>query len=366
MRGTDKRSGELFSYVDLEHRVRADHPLRAIRSVVSEALGALSVEFATLYSGMGRPSIAPEMLLRAMLLQAFYSVRSERQLMERLEYDLLFRWFVGLGVDEPVWDHSTFSKNRDRLLDGDVAARFLSAILAQPRVRRLLSSEHFSVDGTLVEAWASMKSFRPRDETDGPDGGDDGNGGRNPTVDFRAEKRSNATHASTTDPDAMLYRKGRGMEARLCFIGHALMENRSGLLVDARLTRVSGHAERLAALEMIEPYADRPRAITLGADRGYDAADFVEELRTLNIRPHVAQNVSRRRSAIDRRTTRHAGYAASLRARKRIEEAFGWIKTVAGLRRTKLRGLEKVDWSFTFAAAAYNLIRLPKLLGAAA
>ena len=363
MRGTDKRSGELFSYVGLEQRVRADHPLRAIRAVVSEALDALSGEFAALYSGMGRPSIPPEMLLRAMLLQAFYSVRSERQLMERLEYDLLFRWFVGLGVDEPVWDHSTFSKNRDRLLDGDVAARFLSAILAQPRVRRLLSSDHFSVDGTLVEAWASMKSFRPRDEPDRPDGGD---GGRNPTVDFRTEKRSNATHASTTDPDAMLYRKGSGMEARLCFVGHGLMENRSGLLVDARLTRVSGHAERLAALEMIEPHAGRPRAITLGADRGYDAADFVEELRTLNVRPHVAQNVSRRRSAIDRRTTRHAGYAASLRARKRIEEAFGWIKTVAGLRRIKLRGLERVDGPFTFAAAAYNLIRLPKLLGAPA
>lgn len=360
MRGTDKRSGELFSYVDLEQRVRADHPLRAIRSVVSDALDALSSDFAALYSGMGRPSIAPEMLLRAMLLQAFYSVRSERQLMERLEYDLLFRWFVGLGVDEPVWDHSTFSKNRDRLLDGDVAARFLSAILVQPRVRRLLSSDHFSVDGTLVEAWASMKSFRPKDEADRPD---DGDGGRNPTVDFRAEKRSNATHSSTTDPDALLYKKGPGMEARLCFIGHGLMENRSGLLVDARLTRVSGHAERLAALEMIEPHGNRSRAITLGADRGYDTADFVEELRTLNIRPHVAQNVSRRRSAIDRRTTRHAGYAASLRARKRIEEAFGWIKTVAGLRRTKLRGLRRVDWSFTFAVAAYNLIRLPKLLG---
>ena len=256
-----------------------------------------------------------------------------------------------------------FQEPRPAAPDGDVAARFLSAILAQPRVRRLLSSDHFSVDGTLVEAWASMKSFRPRDEPDRPDGGD---GGRNPAVDFRAEKRSNATHASTTDPDAMLYRKGPGMEARLCFIGHGLMENRSGLLIDARLTRVSGHAERLAALEMIEPHADRPRAITLAADRGYDAADFVEELRTLNVRPHVAQNVSRRRSAIDRGTTRHAGYAASLRARKRIEEAFGWIKTVAGLRRTRLRGLTRVDWSFTFAAAAYNLIRLPKLLGATA
>lgn len=283
--------------------------------------------------------------------------------MERLEYDLLFRWFVGLGVDEPVWDHSTFSKNRDRLLDGDIAAAFLSAILAQPRVRRLLSNDHFSVDGTLIEAWASMKSFRPRDEPDRSDGGD---GGRNPTVDFRAEKRSNATHVSATDPDAMLYRKGSGMEAKLCYIGHGLMENRSGLLVDARLTRVSGHAERLAALEMIEPHADRPRAITLGADRGYDAADFVEELRTLNIRPHVAQNVSRRRSAIDRRTTRHPGYAASLRVRKRIEEAFGWIKTSAGQARTRLRGVERVRWSFTLAAAAYNLVRLPRLTGAAA
>lgn len=358
MRGTDKRSGELFSYVDLEQRVRADHPLRAIRAVVNEALEALSGEFSALYSGMGRPSIPPEMLLRAMLLQAFYSVRSERQLMERLEFDLLFRWFVGLGVDAPTWDHSTFSKNRDRLLDGDIAAQFLSAILAQPRVRRLLSAEHFSVDGTLVEAWASMKSFRPRDVSEPPDGDE----GRNALVDFRGEKRSNATHASTTDPDAMLYRKGPGMEAKLCFIGHGLMENRSGLLVDTRLTRVSGHAERLAALEMIEAHAGRPRAITLGADRGYDAADFVEELRTLNVRPHVAQNISRRRSAIDRRTTRHASYAASLRIRKRIEEAFGWIKQVAGLRRPKLRGLEKVDWSFTFAAAAYNLIRLPKLL----
>ena len=360
MRGTDQRSGELFSYVGLEQRVRSDHPLRAIRTIVNEALETLSGEFAALYSGMGRPSIPPEMLLRAMLLQAFYSVRSERHLMERLEFDLLFRWFVGLGADEPAWDHSTFSKNRDRLLDGDIAARFLSAVLAQPRVRRLLSTEHFSVDGTLIDAWASVKSFRPKDDPGPPH--DDGSGSRTSSS-FRGEKRSNATHASTTDPDAMLYRKGPGMEARLCFIGHGLMENRSGLLVDARLTRVSGHAECLAALEMIEPHADRPRAITLGADRGYDAADFIEELRTLNVRPHVAQNVSGRRSAIDRRTTRHASYAASLRIRKRIEEAFGWIKMIAGLRRTKLRGLAKVDWSFTFAAAAYNLIRLPKLLG---
>jgi len=361
MRGPDERSGKLFSYVDLEQRIRADHPLRAIRALTDSALAALSGDFAALYSGLGRPSIAPEMLLRAMLLQAFYSVRSERQLMERLEFDLLFRWFVGLGMDDAVWDHSTFSKNRDRLLEGEIAAKFLTAVLAQPRVKRLLSSEHFSVDGTLIEAWASMKSFRPKEP---PIGGDSGGGGRNAPADFRGEKRSNETHRSTTDPDARLYRKGPGMEAKLCFIGHGLMENRSGLIVDARLTRVSGHAERLAALDMIQGFADRPRAVTLGADKGYDAADFVEELRTINVRPHVARNTSGRRPAIDRRTTRHPGYAKSQRIRKRIEEAFGWLKTVAGLRKTKLRGLRKVDWSFTFAAAAYNLVRAPKLIAA--
>ena len=370
MRGSDKRSGELFSYVDLERRVRADHPLRAILSLTDGALASLTGDFATLYSGQGRPSIAPEMLLRAMLLQAFYSVRSERQLMERLEFDLLFRWFVGLGVDDPVWDHSTFSKNRDRLLDGEVAAKFLNAVLAQPGVKRLLSSEHFSVDGTLIEAWASMKSFKPKacpglDPGDPPDGGTPEGGGRNAPVDFKGEKRSNATHRSTTDPDAMLYRKGPGMAAKLCFIGHGLMENRSGLMVDARLTRVSGHAERLAALDMIQGLADRPAAITLGADKGYDAADFVAELRTMNVRPHVARNTSGRRSAIDKRTTRHPGYAASQRIRKRIEETFGWTKTIAGMRKTKLRGLPKVAWAFTFAAAAYDLVRLPRLLAAA-
>jgi hypothetical protein len=261
-----------------------------------------------------------------------------------------------------VWDHSTFSKNRDRLLAGEIAAKFLSAVLAQPRVKRLLSSEHFSVDGTLVEAWASMKSFKAKDP---PDGGGGVAGDRNAPVDFKGEKRSNATHRSTTDPDARLYRKGPGMEAKLCFIGHGLMENRSGLIVDARLTRVSGHAERLAALDMIQSFADRPSAITLSADKGYDAADFVEELRTMNVRPHVAQNTKGRRSAIDQRTTRHPGYAASQRIRKRIEEAFGWMKSVAGMRRTKLRGRPKVDWAFTFTAAAYNLVRAPKLIAAA-
>ena len=359
MRGLDDRTGALFSYVDLERRVRSDHPLRAIRIIVNEALCALEREFTALYARVGRPSIAPEKLLRAMLLQAFYSIRSERQVMERLEFDLLFRWFVGLGIDDPVWDHSSFSKNRDRLLDGDVAAKVLSAVLAQPRVKRLLSSDHFSVDGTLIEAWASIKSFKPKDGADDPPA--DG-GGRNPEVNFRGERRSNQTHASTTDPQARLYRKGTGQEAKLCFMGHALMENRSGLVVGACLTRADGQAERVAALALIEPFADRPRAITLGADKGFDAQDFVNELRAMKVTPHVAQNTSGRRSAIDRRTTRHAGYAMSQRARKRIEEAFGWIKTVAGQEKTHFRGLERVELAFTFAAAAYNLVRLPRLL----
>ena len=359
MRGGDDRSGELFSYVDLESRVREDHPLRAIRRIVNEALSAMEREFAPLYAPIGRPSIPPERLLRAMLLQAFYSIRSERQLMERLEYDLLFRWFVGIGIDDLAWDHSTFSKNRDRLLEGDIAAKFLAAILAQPRVKKLLSTDHFSVDGTLIEAWASMKSFKSRDGSDEPPAGV---GGRNAEADFHGARRSNETHASTTDPDARLYKKGTGKEAKLCFIGHGLMENRSALLVDACLTPADGHAERVAGLHMIEPRADWPRAITLGADKGYDTQDFVNELRSMAVTPHVAQNTSGRRSAIDRRTTRHGGYAISQRIRKRIEEAFGWIKTVAGQDKTRFRGVDRVGWAFTFAAAAYNLVRLPKLL----
>ena len=366
MRGLDRRSGALFSYIDLEARVRRDHPLRAIKQVADTALEALSPEFSALYAArMGRPSIAPEMLLRAMLLQAFYSIRSERQLMERLEFDLLFRWFVGLGVDDAAWDHSSFTKNRDRLLAGEVAAKFLAAVLAQPRVKRLLSSDHFSVDGTLIEAWASMKSFKPK-ATGGNDAPPPASGGRNAEVDFKGQKRSNDTHQSTTDPEARLYRKGSGMEAKLCFIGHALMENRSGLIVDTRLTSADGHAERIAALSMIEPRADRPRGVTLGADKAYDAEDFVNELRSMNVRAHVAQNTNGRRSAIDGRTTRHAGYGMSQRIRKRIEEAFGWIKTTAGQRKTRFRGRDKVGWAFALAAAAYNLVRLPKLVAATA
>ena len=360
MRGTDEHSGSLFSYIDLEARVPEAHPLRSIRVIVNAALTNLDAAFEAMYAPLGRPSIPPEKLLRASLLQAFYTIRSERQLMERLDFDLLFRWFVGLGIDDEVWDHSVFSKNRDRLLEAEIAAKFLAAVLTQSEVKRLLSNDHFSVDGTLVEAWASLKSFKPRSGGEEPPSA---GGGRNEEVDFRGEKRSNKTHASTTDPDAMLYRKGPGMEAKLCFIGHALMENRNGLFVDARLTKVSGHAERLAALEMIEAYADRPNAITLGADKGFDAADFVMELREINVTPHIAQNTTRR-SAIDRRTTRHPGYDMSQRIRKRIEEGFGWMKTIGGLRRVRHRGRENVAWTFTFVAAAYNLIRIPKLVDA--
>jgi transposase len=372
MRGDDNRTGELFSYVDLEARVRRDHPLRVIRAIVNEALLALERELAALYSLIGRPSIPPEKLLRAMLLQAFYSIRSERLLMERLEYDLLFRWFVGIGVDDPAWDHSVFSKNRDRLLEGDIAAKFLAAVLARPRVKRLLSSDHFSVDGTLIEAWASMKSVRPKDGSDNPPaegcglnqetGSAAARQGRNQEANFHGQKRTNVTHASTTDPQARLYKKGKGKEAKLCFMGHGLMENRHGLLVDAGLTLADGHAERVAALHMIEPRADRPRAIRLGADKAYDTEDFVNELRSMGVTPHVAQNTGGRRSAVDGRTTRHGGYAVSQRIRKRIEEAFGWIKTVAGQQKTRFRGRERVGWAFTFAAAAYNLVRLPKLM----
>jgi transposase len=360
MRGDDTVSASLFSYVDLEKRVRTDHPLRVIRGVVNATLLELSPVFDALYSPNGRESIPPERLLRALLLQAFYSIRSERQLVERIEFDLLFRWFVGLGVDDPVWDATTFTKNRDRLLAGDVAVKFLATVLAQPRVKVLLSSEHFSVDGTLLEAWASTKSFRPKDGSGPPP-----DGGRNGEQDFHGQKRSNETHASATDPDARLYRKGRGKEARLCFMGHALMENRQGLIVGAVATRASGHAERLAALHLMKPHADRPRKVTLAGDKGFDTTDFVAELREINVTPHVAQNTSGRRSAIDGRTTRHPGYAVSLRIRKRIEEAFGWAKTVAGLRKARHRGLPKIDWQFTFAMAAYNLVRLPKLLAVA-
>ena len=368
MRGTDERSGSLFSYVDLEARVRGDHPLRVIRDIANAALIDLSKTFTAIYTDFGRPSIAPEKLLRAMLLQAFYGIRSERQLMERLEFDLLFRWFVGLGVDDPVWDHSTFSKNRDRLLEGEIAAKFLAAVLEQPQVKRLLSSEHFSVDGTLIQAWASIKSFRRKDGSDNNSQGT----GRNTERNFHKEKRSNDTHQSTTDPDARLYKKGDGQPAKLCYIGHALMENRHGLAVGGGISQATGTAERETALELVDGHYRGRRRITLGADKAYDVTQFVHDLRDRLVTPHIAidGHVSKtgkhRKTAIDARTTRHAGYDISQCCRKRIEEVFGWIKIAAGLAKVKLRGRERVDAAFTLALTAYNLIRLPKLLGAAA
>src|SRR5438477_9719452 len=357
MRGDDEICGRLFSYIDLEKRVRADHPLRVIRAIANAALKSLSGEFAKLYSPIGRESIPPERLMRAMLLQAFYSIRSERQLVERIGYDLLFRWFVGLGIEDAVWDATSFTKNRDRLLDGAVASQFLAAVLSQDKVKRLLSSDHFSVDGTLLEAWASPKSFRAKDGSGEPPGP-----GRNGERDFHGERRTNQTHASTTDPDARLYRKGPGQPAKLAYIGHVLMENRHALVVDTRLSLATGTAERAAGLEMV---ADRPgnHRITLGADKAYDVAEFVADLREYNVSPHVAQNTTNRRSAIDGRTTRHPGYALSGRVRKRIEEVFGWTKTAAGLRKTHHRGLARVGWRFTLTATAYNLVRLPQLVG---
>lgn len=367
MRGSDATSGSLFSYVDLEQRVPEKHPLRVIKAIVDDVLVSLDAEFERLYEGTGRQSIAPERLLRASLLQAFYSVRSERQLMEQIDYNLLFRWFVGLGIDDPVWDHSTFSKNRDRLLvppeagkDGaDVAAKFLEAVLRHAKVKRFLSDDHFSVDGTLVEAWASLKSFRAKDGSDEPP-----SPGRNGERDFHGEKRANDTHASTTDPDAKLFRKGNSQPAKLYFMGHALIENRHGLVVQADATQATGKAERQAALAMIDRHdPGSERRLTLAADKGYDTSDFVADLRQKCVTPHVAAKV--KGSAIDGRTTRHESYRVSQRKRKLVEEAFGWGKTIAGLAKVKVRGLARVRFKFTFAMAAYNLIRMPRLLATA-
>lgn len=367
MRGSDERSGSLFSYVDLEARVRADHPLRVIRDLANAALFDLSVDFDKLYTNFGRPSIAPEKLLRAMLLQVFYGVRSERHLMERMEFDLLFRWFAGLGVDDAVWDHSTFSKNRDRLLEGEIAAKFLTALLAQPKVKCLLSSDHFSVDGTLIEAWASIKSFRKKDGSDKDNDGP----GRNAERSFHKEKRSNETHESTTDREARLYKKGDDQPAKLCYMGHALMENRNGLAILGGVSQATGTAEREIALAMIDRRRGAKR-VTLGADKAYDVTQFVHDLRDRSVTPHIAidghlsKTGKRRKTAIDARTTRHHGYDTSQRCRKRIEEVFGWIKSSAGLAKVKLRGRGRVDGVFVLALAAYNLIRLPKLLAAPA
>ena len=365
MRGDERGSEGLFSYLRLEERIAADHPLRAIRTLVNEALAALSGRFDELYSHTGRPSIAPEYLLRATLLQAFFTVRSERQLMEQLDYNLLFRWFVGLSIDDAVWDASTFSKNRDRLLEADVAQEFLASLLSLPKVKQLLSSDHFSVDGTLLKSWASMKSFRPKDGSGAPP-----DSGRNGERNFRREKRSNETHASTTDPDAKLYRKGDGQESRLCYMGHVLMENRNGLAVAGDVTPATGTAERQTALDLIDRHRPSRRRITVGGDKGFDVEGFVQALRERKVTPHIAidghlsKTGKRRKTAIDDRTLRHVGYDISQRCRKRIEEVFGWTKTTGGVAQVKVRGLAKVRAVFTFAILAYNLVRIPKLLAA--
>jgi transposase len=357
MRGADEQPGSMFSYVSLEERVPQDHPLRAIRRITDRALERLSPKFGALYVTFGRPSIPPERLLRALLLQALYTIRSERQLIEQIDYNLLFRWFVGLGMDDAVWAPTTFTKNRDRLLDGDIAAAFFDAVLLHADTERLLSDEHFTVDGTLLEAWASHKSFRPRDQDPPADGGG------NPTVNFHGERRTNDTHQSTTDPDARLYKKARGREARLGYLGHVLMEHRSGLIVKTMVTPADGYGERDAALVMIDGVPGR-RRLTVAADKGYDTRAFIAELRRMRVTPHVAQYVetAHRGSAIDRRTTRHPGYAISQQKRKLVEQGFGWMKTIGGLRKLRHRGGPLVGWVFTFTAAAYNIVRLRRLL----
>jgi transposase len=357
MRGQDQQQSDMFSYLSPEQRVRKDHPLRAIRRMADQALSNMSERFDDMYAKIGRPSIPPEKLLRAQLIQMLYSVRSERLLMEEIDYSVLFRWFVGMNLDEPVWDATVFTKNRDRLLDGDVAREFLIEVVNQAREKDLTSDEHFTVDGTLVEAWASLKSFQRKGEKNPPPD-DPGN----PTVDFHGEKRSNQTHESTTDADALLARKGNGKEAKLSYNGNLLIENRNGLIVTSEVFQANGTAERDAALVMLEQLPGGNR-VTVGADKAYDTKDFVAECRNLNVTPHVSQNTNRPGgSAIDERTTRHAGYAISQKKRKRIEESFGWLKTIALMRKVRHRGIHKVGWVFTFAAAAYNLVRMRNLL----
>ncbi len=352
MRGDDREPDSMFSYVSPEQRIPQDHPLRAIRALVDDVLRDMSREFDRLYAAIGRPSIPPERLLRAQLLQIFYTIRSERLLMEQLDYNLLFRWFVGLPMDEPVWAPTVFTKNRDRLLNQQIARSFFRRVVE--RAQGLMSDEHFTVDGTLIEAWASQKSFQRKD------GGTDGDGSN-----FRGQERKNDTHASTTDPDARLYRKSSRAESRLAYLGHLLIENRHGLIADAMATQADGHAERDAGILMLHTQWKRApwRGRTVGGDKAYDVREFVDVTRELGATPHIAQNLARPGgSAIDERTTRHPGYAMSQHARPRIEPAFGWLKTIAWMRKVKLRGLEKVDWLFVFASAAFNLIRLPKLL----
>src|SRR5215469_574519 len=358
MRGIDHQQSDMFSYLSPEARVRKDHPLRSVRTMTDEILSNMSPLFDAMYAEGGRPSIPPEKLLRAQLLQMLYSVRSERLLMEEIDYSILYRWFVGLNLDDRVWDATTFTKNRDRLLEAAVAKEFLAQVVERAREAGVTSDEHFTVDGTLLEAWASLKSFQPKGKQDPPPPDDPGN----PTLDFRGQKRSNETHESKTDPDALLARKGKGKESKLSYNGNLLVENRNGLIVNAELLQANGRAERDAALLMLEQVPGQGR-ITVGGDKGFDTTEFVDECRHMNVTPHLAQNTGRPGgSAIDARTTRHPGYAASQKKRKRIEECFGWLKDIALLRKLKHRGLFKVGWIFTFAAAAYNLVRLRRLI----
>src|SRR6201988_2409473 len=360
MRGTDQQQNHVFSYISPEQRVRKDHPLRPIRAMVDEILKQLSPQFSKMYAKVGRPSIAPEKLLRAQLLQMLYSIRSERLLMEEIDYNILFRWFVGLNLDDPVWDATVFTKNRDRLLEAEIAKEFLARVVGQARAQGWTSDEHFTVDGTLLEAWASLKSFQPKDGKPTPPPDDPGN----PTVNFHGEKRSNETHESKTDPDSLLARKSGGKESRLSYSGNLLVENRNGLIVDAEVFQANGTAERDAALIMMERLAGT-QPLTVGGDKGFETFGFVEECRHLRVTPHVAQNLGRRGgSAIDGRTTRHSGYALSQKKRKRIEECFGWLKTIALMRKGRHRGVSKVHWIFTLACAAYNLVRMRNLTAA--
>jgi transposase len=364
MRGTDTKQASMLSLLTPEKRVPANHPLRAVKLLAEAALSELSPLFDGMYSTLGRSSIPPERLLKASLLMAFYTIRSERMFCEQLDYNILFRWFLDMSMDEPSFDHSTFSKNRERLIAHEVAKEFFLSIVAQAKAAGLMSDEHFTVDGTLIEAWASLKSFRKKDEKPGdrPPPDDPGN----PTVDFHNEKRSNATHESTTDPDSRLAKKSKGKEAKLSYSQHALMENRNGLLVDLRIAEANGTAEREVALEML---AELPGAhrITVGGDKGYDTKDFVNGCYFREATPHVAQNITEHRgSAIDGRTTRHPGYSISQRIRKRVEEIFGWTKTVANFRRTRFKGRERTSLASYFVGAAYNLLRMGRLLEAAA
>ena len=363
MRGSDQPQTALFSYLSVEGRIPADHPLRTIQALVNPILAELSPRFQALYARGGRPSIPPERLLRALLLQVLYTIRSERQLMEQLDYNLLFRWFVGLNPDDPVWVPTVFTKNRERLLAGDIAAAFLQAVLRAAEARGLLSHEHFTVDGTLLEAWASQKSFRPTDDPGPPPSDGDAS---NPTVNFRHERRSNATHRSVTDPDARLARKSSNTAALLGYLGSVLMDNRHGLIVATDVRSPSGAGEREAGVALLTTLEPRAVRRTLGADKGYDTADFVAGVRACHTTPHVSQNIHARRptSAIDGRTTRHAGYAVSQLKRKLVEEGFGWGKVIGGLRKLHHRGREKVAWIFSFTNAAYNLVRIRTLIRA--